>query len=139
MSPHAPGRAVWAIVGVLAWWAAWAVADLPPHLSALAPQSRAIETHSYYSYNKFAHKECRANGRQGVCMFVWECIKSDGKHAGMCMDGFMFGSCCIHKDKHNDLAKPEQIAPRDSNQERLPAAATRPLHDHHDHFPTTRR
>ena len=27
-------------------------------------------------------------------MFVWECIKKDGRHIGMCMDGFMFGSCC---------------------------------------------
>jgi hypothetical protein len=27
-------------------------------------------------------------------MFVWECIHHEGKHLGMCMDAFMFGSCC---------------------------------------------
>ncbi len=41
-------------------------------------------------------------------MFVWECLKTEGRHLGMCMDGFMFGSCCVHsKNKdgisnHND-------------------------------------
>ena len=29
-------------------------------------------------------------------MFVWECIKSEGTPLGMCMERFMFGSCCAH-------------------------------------------
>jgi hypothetical protein len=36
-------------------------------------------------------------------MFVWECLKTDGKHLGMCMDGFMFGSCCVHDDNNNQV------------------------------------
>jgi len=36
-------------------------------------------------------------------MFVWECLKSEGKHLGMCVDGFMFGSCCGHNDTANDI------------------------------------
>ena len=36
-------------------------------------------------------------------MFVWECLKTDGKHLGMCMDGFMFGSCCVHEDSNNNV------------------------------------
>jgi hypothetical protein len=34
-------------------------------------------------------------------MFVWECIKSEGQHVGMCMDSFMFGSCCSHNLTEN--------------------------------------
>ena len=53
----------------------------------------------------------------GTCMFVWECLKTEGlsyfcflliiilsaagQHLGMCMDGFMFGSCCVHDTKEN--------------------------------------
>ena len=40
----------------------------------------------------------------GTCMFVWECLKTEGKHLGMCMDGFMFGSCCVHEDNKNKVA-----------------------------------
>lgn len=29
-------------------------------------------------------------------MFVYECINSNGRHIGMCVDTFMFGSCCAH-------------------------------------------
>lgn len=29
-------------------------------------------------------------------MFVWECINTEGHHIGMCVDTFMFGSCCAH-------------------------------------------
>ena len=36
-------------------------------------------------------------------MFVWECLKTEGKHLGMCMDGFMFGSCCVHDDDSNKV------------------------------------
>ena len=37
-------------------------------------------------------------------MFVWECLKTEGKHLGMCMDGFMFGSCCVH-EQDDDAAR----------------------------------
>lgn len=40
---------------------------------------------------------------QGTCMFVWECLKSEGKHLGMCVDGFMFGSCCSHNVIENTI------------------------------------
>ena len=36
-------------------------------------------------------------------MFVWECLKTEGKHLGMCMDGFMFGSCCVHNEDQNKV------------------------------------
>jgi hypothetical protein len=36
-------------------------------------------------------------------MFVWECLKSDGRHLGMCVDGFMFGSCCYHNSSANSV------------------------------------
>jgi hypothetical protein len=45
-----------------------------------------------------ARRGCRVAGEIGTCMFVWECLKTEGKHLGMCMDGFMFGSCCVHDD-----------------------------------------
>ena len=38
-------------------------------------------------------------------MFVWECLKTEGKHLGMCMDGFMFGSCCVHEQDDDDAAR----------------------------------
>eukprot|EP00096_Caligus_rogercresseyi_P013026 TRINITY_DN5687_c0_g1_i1.p1 TRINITY_DN5687_c0_g1~~TRINITY_DN5687_c0_g1_i1.p1 ORF type:complete len:602 (-),score=82.89 TRINITY_DN5687_c0_g1_i1:318-2123(-) len=48
-----------------------------------------------------APRGCEIDGTRGTCMFVWECLKTDGKHLGMCMDGFMFGSCCIHDESKN--------------------------------------
>ena len=45
---------------------------------------------------KIAPRACEVSGVQGTCMFVWECLKTEGQHLGMCMDGFMFGSCCVH-------------------------------------------
>lgn len=36
-------------------------------------------------------------------MFVWECIKSEGEHLGMCVDSFMFGSCCAHNQATNSI------------------------------------
>ena len=35
-------------------------------------------------------------------MFVWECIKSEGTHVGVCVDTFMFGSCCVHNETSVD-------------------------------------
>ncbi len=50
-----------------------------------------------------APNSCRVAGERGTCMFVWECLKTDGQHLGMCMDGFMFGSCCVHDEKSNKV------------------------------------
>ena len=43
-------------------------------------------------------RNCEVAGQHGECMFVWQCLKTKGKHLGMCMDGFMFGSCCVYPD-----------------------------------------
>lgn len=45
---------------------------------------------------KISPKPCTGNLHEGTCMFVWECIRSEGQHIGMCVDTFMFGSCCAH-------------------------------------------
>jgi len=71
----------------------------------------------YVGSYKISPKPCRVNDDQmedvsltsasgsseGICMFVWECLKSDGKHLGMCVDGFMFGSCCFHNSTANHI------------------------------------
>ncbi|XKL59115.1 hypothetical protein PGB90_000131 [Kerria lacca] len=46
--------------------------------------------------HKINPKPCTVNGLEGICMFVWECINTEGNHIGMCVDTFMFGSCCAH-------------------------------------------
>ena len=46
-------------------------------------------------------RNCEVAGQHGECMFVWQCLKTKGKHLGMCMDGFMFGSCCLYPDDEN--------------------------------------
>ena len=52
-------------------------------------------------------------GQHGECMFVWQCLKTKGKHLGMCMDGFMFGSCCLHSEESSvdkgDIYSAEEI------------------------------
>lgn len=58
----------------------------------------------YFSGYKISPKPCRVAGpgggssQLGTCMFVWECIKSEGIHVGICVDTFMFGSCCIKNE-----------------------------------------
>ena len=42
-------------------------------------------------------------------MFVWECLKTEGQHLGMCMDGFMFGSCCVHDTADNMISQQQQL------------------------------
>ncbi|KAK3919412.1 Serine proteinase stubble [Frankliniella fusca] len=54
--------------------------------------------HRGQSYS-ISQKPCRASvagsgEESGTCMFVWECLQSEGRHIGMCVDTFMFGSCC---------------------------------------------
>ncbi len=55
---------------------------------------------------KINPKPCVVGNVDGTCMFVLECIKSEGIHLGMCMDGFMFGSCCAHNLKDNFVLPP---------------------------------
>ncbi|XP_017849065.1 serine proteinase stubble isoform X2 [Drosophila busckii] len=50
---------------------------------------------------KISPKPCSFGRVEGTCMFVWECIKSEGQHVGMCVDSFMFGSCCAHNYTDN--------------------------------------
>lgn len=57
-------------------------------------------------YFRITPKPCTVSKVNGTCMFVWECIKSDGIHLGMCMDGFMFGSCCGHNLPHDVFIPP---------------------------------
>jgi len=61
-------------------------------------------------------RSCRVAGESGTCMFVWECLKTDGQHLGMCMDGFMFGSCCVHDAEDNEVKS--DLKPYDSNDEK---------------------
>lgn len=44
-----------------------------------------------------------SENKEGTCMFVWECIKSEGTHVGVCVDTFMFGSCCVHNTTVNTI------------------------------------
>lgn len=69
---------------------------------------------------KISPKPCVGNSYSGTCMFVWECIKSEGQHVGMCMDSFMFGSCCAHNLTDN-IVMPQHIDYR----------PTKPLVTHH--------
>lgn len=57
---------------------------------------------------KISPKPCTGNSYEGTCMFVWECIKSEGQHVGMCVDTFMFGSCCAHNLTEN-IVMPQTI------------------------------
>ncbi|XP_050308486.1 serine proteinase stubble isoform X2 [Anthonomus grandis grandis] len=47
-------------------------------------------------------KPCWVDGQEGTCMFVFECINSNGYHIGMCVDAFMFGSCCAHNSTNDN-------------------------------------
>jgi hypothetical protein len=58
---------------------------------------------------KINPKPCTAGGRDGTFMFVWECIKSEGVHLGICVDKFMFGSCCEH-DSNDNFVVPQTTA-----------------------------
>ena len=37
---------------------------------------------------------------------VTQCSSPIGQHLGMCMDGFMFGSCCVHDTQDNLVQDP---------------------------------
>ncbi|XP_076341775.1 serine proteinase stubble-like [Tachypleus tridentatus] len=42
-------------------------------------------------------------GEKGTCMFVWDCIQTDGVHLNHCLDGILIGSCCGHNDVSNTV------------------------------------
>ncbi|XP_050082329.1 serine proteinase stubble [Anopheles aquasalis] len=81
----------------------WIAEHATPVTAALATTvtgAAAAASGSSHNY-KINPKPCSVNGNEGTCMFVWECIKSEGQHVGMCMDQFMFGSCCSHNLTEN--------------------------------------
>lgn len=58
----------------------------------------------YGSFTVISAKPCQnALGQVGTCMFMWDCIKSEGVHLGTCSDRFLFGSCCHHNTTFNDV------------------------------------
>ncbi|GBP00912.1 Serine proteinase stubble [Eumeta japonica] len=59
-----------------------------------------------------SRKSCMAGGACGACMWVQECNRAGGAHAGVCVDGFMFGSCCRLPDppKQHNVIQPTAIA-----------------------------
>ncbi|XP_055549758.1 serine proteinase stubble isoform X1 [Wyeomyia smithii] len=72
-------------------WSRWKVSILLVMIYWTAKATPASSQHL-----KITPKPCTVNGIDGTCMFVWECIKSEGQHVGVCVDSFMFGSCCSH-------------------------------------------
>ncbi|XP_055611678.1 serine proteinase stubble [Uranotaenia lowii] len=64
-------------------------------MAALTTQGVSTSQSSNGNF-KINPKPCSVNGIEGTCMFVWECIRSEGQHVGVCVDSFMFGSCCSH-------------------------------------------
>ncbi|RZF34202.1 hypothetical protein LSTR_LSTR003612 [Laodelphax striatellus] len=69
--------------------------------------------------HQISPKPCSVNGLEGTCMFVWECIKTEGRHVGMCVDAFMFGSCCAHNLTDNQIAR---LPPASGNAQSAPQA-----------------
>ncbi|XP_038213783.1 serine proteinase stubble-like isoform X1 [Zerene cesonia] len=82
-------------VVVMSWW--WTLAVLALSEPARAAPRAGIGE-QFYSY-QMSRKSCVAGGARGACMWVQECNRVGGKHAGVCVDGFMFGSCCRLPDK----------------------------------------
>ncbi|KAL4707584.1 hypothetical protein ACJJTC_001629, partial [Scirpophaga incertulas] len=82
-------------VVVMTWW--WALALLALATPA-RPAPRAGNGELLYSY-QMSRKSCEAGGARGACMWVQECNRLGGRHAGVCVDRFMFGSCCLLPEK----------------------------------------
>nr|XP_029718824.1 serine proteinase stubble-like isoform X2 [Aedes albopictus] len=78
-------------------WSRWTSSILLV-LTYWIAQASTGSSHNSFKINP---KPCTVNGIEGTCMFVWECIKSEGQHVGVCMDSFMFGSCCSHNLTEN--------------------------------------
>ncbi|XP_077286920.1 serine proteinase stubble [Arctopsyche grandis] len=78
-------------VGVMTWWWAVLVAMGAAPLWSAAAQGRPP------GY-QISRKPCSVGGARGTCMFVQDCLRGSGRHVGVCVDGFMFGSCCALGD-----------------------------------------
>ncbi|BET03457.1 serine protease [Nesidiocoris tenuis] len=87
------------------------------------------QTKGLHSY-QINPKPCRVNDVEGKCMFVWECINSGGTHIGMCVDAFMFGTCCGHNLSQAEVSR----VPSGSGEGGPTVLFTPPLHhqNHHD-------
>ena len=72
-----------------------------PRLTDAIPSGGIGGNHHTSQNFKISPKPCTVGGIDGTCMFVWECIRSEGQHVGMCVDSFMFGSCCSHNLTEN--------------------------------------
>lgn len=72
------------------------------------------------SFTVISAKPCQnALGQIGTCMFMWDCIKSEGVHLGTCSDRFLFGSCCYHNVTNNDIDL-QKITHTSQNETRFP-------------------
>lgn len=87
-------------------WSRWKASVILIAIINLVVKSTLAASSQYNQNFKISPKPCYVSGVEGTCMFVWECIKSDGTHLGMCMDGFMFGSCCGHNLTENFILPP---------------------------------
>ncbi|XP_062562016.1 serine proteinase stubble [Armigeres subalbatus] len=137
-------------------WSRWTASILLVFTYWIA-QANTGSSHSSFKINP---KPCTVNGIEGTCMFVWECIKSEGQHVGVCMDSFMFGSCCSHNLTENVIPQnyhqtvTYRPKPAGSNKYKPPKPSTfvssngyttiyrpgnggtlviRPSHNHHHH------
>ncbi|XP_022127727.2 serine proteinase stubble isoform X1 [Pieris rapae] len=127
-------------VVVMSWW--WTVALIAVLPVRAAP--RAASGEQFYSY-QMTRKSCTAGGARGACMWVQECNRVGGRHAGVCVDGFMFGSCCRLPDKPIILEETQnpvtiterpytapptdttQTTPRPTTQTQRPSFMTKPI------------
>ncbi|KAF8791538.1 serine proteinase stubble-like isoform X2 [Argiope bruennichi] len=88
----------------------------------LKPQVRSLQIRPQACYNSM--------GDGGTCMFVWECIKTEGKHLGTCADGFLFGSCCGHNDSKNNLIPQISTTSESYNSEQTTESPTTSVTQH---------
>lgn len=86
-------------------WSRWK-ASIVLFILGLVTELTLAASSQYNQNFKISPKPCKVSGVDGTCMFVWECINTDGTHLGMCMDGFMFGSCCGHNLTENFILPP---------------------------------
>ncbi|XP_029163880.1 serine proteinase stubble isoform X2 [Nylanderia fulva] len=78
---------------------------------------------------KISPKPCKVPGsesKEGTCMFVWECIKSEGTHVGVCVDTFMFGSCCVHNTTVNTISASSHHPPHHPSHHQQQSTTLRP-------------
>lgn len=92
-----------AVVSTITMRSRWKTAIVILIMDSIFISSLLAASSQYFRINP---NPCTVGEVDGVCMFVWECIKSNGIHLGMCMDGFMFGSCCGHDLADNIFIPP---------------------------------